>query len=54
MINQNDASQTTILIDTYKTISIKLFVFSFVKEKMAGIGLEIDVTVCGLEILKAA
>ena len=51
MLNSNDTLKTSIEVDTSSSFVTQLFVYSFVDENIADIGLRLDITVCGLETL---
>ena len=54
MIKKNETSETQIKISTLEGFRSRVFVYSFVKDKRADTGLELDFTVCGREELLAS
>lgn len=53
MIEPNDTYKTSIEIDTKQSFVKSIFIYSFVDGKIADIGLQLDLTVCGLELLES-
>ena len=51
MIEPKDTEKTSIEIDTKQGFVKSIFIYSFVDGKIAEVGLQLDLTVCGLEIL---
>ena len=49
MLNQNQTDHTQLQIPTQQGFSSKVFIYSFVKDKRADAGLELDIIVCGQE-----
>jgi hypothetical protein len=54
MIKKNETSETQLSISTLEGFRSRVFVYSFVKDRRADTGLELDVTVCGREQLLAS
>ena len=54
MIKKNETSETQLSISTLEGFRSRVLVYSFVKDRRADTGLELDVTVCGREQLLAS